>query len=372
MGETARTDLFDGREGVFANVLVTLAIQLAVVAVVLVLDALGFSQATGVIIFVLGVLLTALFTSDRVYCYAASALSVLCFNFFLVDPRYSLHVWGAEVPGTLAVMLVVALIASYLVTQMRKSARASTEASLKAQNEQLRADLLRSVSHDLRTPLTSISGNADMLLDQDIELTEQERVQILQAIYDDATWLTGMVENLLAVTRLDEGKVALRQEVELVDDVVEEAMRHVSRDAERHELVVVPSDELLLARMDPHIVVQVVVNLVNNAIAHTEQGSCIQITTSREGDFAAISVADDGEGVSDADKQYVFEPFYTTNRTAADSRRGIGLGLALCRTLVEAHGGTLRVEDAVPHGAVFTFTLPLVEVPESSRSEQDG
>ena len=156
--------------------------------------------------------------------------------------------------------------------------------------------------------------------------------------------------------------MSLRREPEIVDDVVEEAMRHVSRDAGLHRLVIVPSDELLLARMDAQVIVQVLVNLVNNAIAHTDDGSTITISTQRAGGFVEICVADDGLGVSDADKLRVFEPFYTTGRAVADGRRGIGLGLTLCRSIVEAHGGAMRVDDVEPHGAAFVFSLPLVEM----------
>ena len=357
-----RADSYDSGKEVAYDLGVTCVLQALAVLVAMAFDGLGLSEATVVIVFVLGVLLTAIFTTGRIYCLAASVLSILCFNFFLVEPRFSFRIRGAEVPGTIAVMFVVALIASYLVTQMRENARKSADASFKARNEQLRADLLRSVSHDLRTPLTSISGNADMLLDEGAELTASQRRQLVQDIYEDATWLKGMVENLLAVTRLEDGEVSLRREPEIVDDVVEEAMRHVSRDAGLHRLVIVPSDELLLARMDAQVIVQVLVNLVNNAIAHTDDGSTITISTQRAGGFVEICVADDGLGVSDADKLRVFEPFYTTGRAVADGRRGIGLGLTLCRSIVEAHGGVMRVDDVEPHGAAFVFSLPLVEM----------
>jgi len=357
-----------GRAGVAVDVVVSVAIQALTVVVAMALDALGFSEAATVIVFVLGVLLTAEFTTRPVYCLVASVLSILCFNFFLAYPRFTFRIEGTGVPGTIVVMFVVALFASYLVMRMRENERKSAEASLKAQNEQLRANLLRSVSHDLRTPLTAITGNADMLLDNSANLTDEERRRLVHDVYDDATWLVGVVENLLAVTRLEEGEVLLNRNVELVDDVVEEAMRHVSRDASQHHIVVEPSGELLLARMDAQVIVQVVVNLVNNAIGHTQQGSRIVIGVRREGDFAVVSVADDGPGVSDADKRHVFEPFYTTGGISTDSRRGIGLGLSLCRSLVEAHGGTMRVEDVQPHGARFSFTLPLVDLPGQQAS----
>jgi two-component system sensor histidine kinase KdpD len=227
------------------------------------------------------------------------------------------------------------------------------------------------VSHDLRTPLTAITGNADMLLDNSANLTDEERRRLVHDVYEDATWLVGVVENLLAVTRLEEGQVLLNHNVELVDDVVEEAMRHVSRDASKHHIVVEPSGELLLARMDAQVIVQVVVNLVNNAIGHTQEGSHIVIRVRREGGYALVSVQDDGPGVGDDDKRRVFEPFYTTGGISTDSHRGIGLGLSLCRSLVEAHGGAMRVEDVQPHGALFAFTLPLEDLPNEEMSKEE-
>lgn len=324
------------------------------------LDGLGLPDATNVIVFVLGVLVTTILTNGLRYSLMASLLSILSYNFFLIAPRFTLAIDGLDYLGTISAMIVFALLANYLVSRLRKSARQSTEASLMAQREQLRANMLRSVSHDLRTPLTSIIGSAEMLLDEEAHLEEGSRRQLVEDIRDDATWLRTMVENLLAVTRIEDGKVSLDVGIELVDDVIEEAMRHISRDAQGHQIMVEPSKELLLARMDPQVVVQVIVNLVDNAIAHTQPGSTITISSSREGRMVAISVADDGPGIAEGDKTRIFELFYTGSD--ADASRGTGIGLALCKSVVEALGGTIRVEDVDPHGSRFVFTLPAEEV----------
>lgn len=351
------------RRGVIYNATVMLALQAGAAVGAICLDALGFTEATVVIVFVLSVLLTAVFTTEVSYCLAAAILSILSFNYFLVTPRFSFRIQGADVPGTMAVMFVVALVASYLVMRVRASDQKYADAQLVAQNEQLRSDLLRSVSHDLRTPLTAISGNADILLDEDADLGDEQRRLLLQGIYDDATWLNAVVENLLTVTRLEDGYVALHKEVESVDEVVEGALSHISSDARKHTIVFTPSAEILLARMDARVMVQVVVNLVNNAIAHTQEGSHIDVFVWRDNDKAAVSVADDGPGISSEDLPHIFDTFYTTSKLVADGRRGFGLGLPLCKSIVEAHDGELRFDAAKPHGAVFTFTLPLEEVP---------
>ncbi len=350
------------RHGIAYNAVVTVGLQLVVALCGIALDTLGFSEATVVIIYVLGVLLTAVFTTTIHYCLAAAVLSILSFNYYFVEPRFSFRIEEADVPGTMVAMFAFALVAGYLVMQVRTSEHKSAEARLMAQNEQLRADLLRSVSHDLRTPLTSISGNADMLLDNSATLSEAERLLLTKNIYEDATWLTGVVENLLMVTRFEHGRVSLSREVELLDDVVEDALRHVSPDASKHDIEYCPASELLLVRVDGHVMVQVVVNLVNNAITHTQGGSHIKIMAQREGEFAIVSVEDNGPGISPEDQPHIFEPFYTTRRVVADGRRGFGLGLPLCRAIVEAHGGTLCYRQAEPHGTVFSFSLPLEEV----------
>ena len=343
--------------------MVTLVCQIVSSGLAIALDLLGFPDATCVIVFTLGVLFTAIFTVGWRYSLMASVLSILSYNYFLIAPRLSLQIEGRDYAGTISAMFLFALVASLLVESLRTNAQALMESSLVAQREQLRANMLRSVSHDLRTPLTSISGNADMLLDENAELTDEVRRKLLQDIYDDATWLTTTVQNLLAVTRLEDGTVDLSKDIELIDDVIEEAMRHISRDAARHAVVVEPSSQLLLAHMDPQVIVQVIVNLVNNAIMHTPEGSRIVISTHREGSFAAISVADDGPGIADADKEQIFDSFYTSRERRADVDRSVGLGLSLCRSIVHAHGGSIRVEDVQPHGANFIFTLPIEEAP---------
>ena len=352
------------RVGVGANVAITVALQFFAAGLALLLDSLGFSEATTVIVFVLGVLLTSVLTTAVQYCLVASVLSILCYNYFLVEPRFSFRIEGADVPGTMLAMFVVALVSGYVVRQMRLSAQASAEAQLRAQDERLRAELLRSVSHDLRTPLTSISGNADMLLDSSLQLDDESRRGLVADVYNDATWLTNVVENLLTITRIEEGKLSIRGTVELVDDVVESALAHVSSDVRQHELSFEPSGEMLLARMDAAMMVQVVVNLVNNAIHHTSHGSSILVSVERLPGRVAVSVCDDGPGIDEHDREHIFDEFYTSGNVLADGRRGIGLGLSLCKSIVEMHGGEIWVAAVEPHGAMFTFTLPLEELPQ--------
>ena len=230
-----------------------------------------------------------------------------------------------------------------------------------AKNEQMRADLLRAISHDLRTPLCSISGNADMLVNSGARLDEDTKAQIYTDIYDDSEWLIGVVENLLSITRLNDGRLKIKFTDQLLDEVIAESLRHINKKHDDYKIVT-DCEELVLARMDVRLIIQVLVNLIDNAIKYTPPGSIICIRGSKADGKAQISVEDNGPGIPNEMKPHIFEMFYTGKTTIADSHRSLGLGLALCRSIIEEHKGTLVLTDHAPHGCNFIFTLPLSEV----------
>ena len=252
-----------------------------------------------------------------------------------------------------------------LALENDKNVREKEEAAILAKNEQLRANLLRTISHDLRTPLTSISGNANNLLYNESCLDAQMRRQIYGDIYDDSMWLIDLVENLLSVTRIEEGRMQIRQSAELVDEVIREALKHTGQSRTGRTIKVEEEDELILAKMDARLIVQVLINLIGNAVKYTPQGTDITVQAKKEkteNSQVIISVCDLGDGIPDDRKERVFDMFYTGSDQVADSRRSLGLGLGLCRSIINAHGGKIWISDNIPHGAVVTFTLPAEEV----------
>ena len=249
-----------------------------------------------------------------------------------------------------------------LTLENSRNAKEKEAAKLQAENEKLRANLLRSISHDLRTPLTSISGNAGMLL-SDLEKLDNDTIrQMCGDIYDDSAWLTNLVENLLAVTKIEEGRMRLQKQPHLVEEIITEALQHISRKQTEHTVTVHHENELLLARCDARLIIQVIINLVDNAIKHTPAGSHITITTKQNGQHTEISVADNGAGIPDSEKEKVFQMFYSGSNPIADCRRSLGLGLSLCKSIITAHGGEISVTDNAPAGTIFTFTIPSGEV----------
>ena len=200
-----------------------------------------------------------------------------------------------------------------------------------------------------------------MLLGNSDRLDEATKHQIYSDIYDDSEWLIGVVENLLSITRLNDGRLKFKFTDQLLDEVIAESLRHISRKHDDYKIVA-DCEELVLVRMDVRLIMQVLVNLIDNAIKYTPPGSVICIRGIKTEGKAQISVEDNGPGIADEMKSHIFEMFYTGKTTIADSHRSLGLGLALCHSIIEAHEGELTLKDNYPHGCIFVFTLPLSEV----------
>lgn len=232
------------------------------------------------------------------------------------------------------------------------------EMYLQAKNEQLRSNLLRSISHDLRTPLTSISGNADFLMNNATKIDLEKKQEIYSNIYDDSIWLINLVENILSVTRIENGTMKLNLQTELLDDIINEALKHINRRKKHHQIIFTETNDILMVKVDAKLLVQVFINIIDNALKYTPENSQIIISTVRKQNQIAISIADNGKGIPDEAKAKIFDMFFSANMKVADSRRGMGLGLSLCKSIITAHGGTIIVENNKPQGTIFTFTVP--------------
>ena len=249
-----------------------------------------------------------------------------------------------------------------LALENRHNEEEKKKVEIEAENQKLRANLLRMISHDLRTPLTSIAGNADQLKENYERLDATERQQIFSDIAEDADWLTSLVENVLSVTKIEEGSAHLNCSVQLVDDVIQEAIQPFLRKKDQHTLDVQCSDELIMAKMDVRLIIQVLVNLIDNAWKYTPIGTKIIVQTYKKNNRVYFHVKDNGKGLPKEVRDHIFDMFYTGQTKSSDDRRSLGLGLALCKSVVQAHQGSIHVQDAQPHGCDFYFDLPIVEV----------
>ena len=191
-------------------------------------------------------------------------------------------------------------------------------------------------------------------------MDDGDKQAVLTDIYDDSIWLIRLVENLLAITKIGEGRMRLNMTTELVDEVITESLRHIR--SKTHTIETDFGDDILLTQMDARLVSQVIVNLVDNAVKYTPEGAKIRISAEKQGETIMVRVADNGPGITDEMKPKVFDMFYIGNTKIADCRRSMGLGLHLCKSIINLHGGEITVTDNTPQGCVFAFTLPTSEV----------
>ncbi|MEG0239061.1 sensor histidine kinase KdpD [Anaerorhabdus sp.] len=248
-----------------------------------------------------------------------------------------------------------------LALESQRAIKEREDAAVLAKNEQLRANLLRAISHDLRTPLTSISGSANILLASEDAMDSETKKKLYTDIYDDSLWLINLVENLLSVTRIEDGTMNLKCTSELIDEVITEAMNHVNRNKGHHKITVHHPDEFIFVKMDARLIIQVIINIVDNAIKYTPDGSEIVVDVKKK-DNVILEISDNGPGIPDDAKAKIFDMFFTGTSKIVDSRRSMGLGLALCKSIITAHGGEISVHDNKPQGTIFRCTLPLEEV----------
>lgn len=228
-------------------------------------------------------------------------------------------------------------------------------AQLEIERERLKSDLLRSVSHDLRTPLAGILGAASTVIENYDQLADDIRKDFLQEICADAEWLNHLVDNILSMTRFSEGKVVLKREMEAVEELVAGAVLRIKKRTQKKEINTSIPDELIMIPVEGILIEQVIVNLLDNAVKHTPENAKIQVTVERKGGEIIFSVLDNGPGIGEAELPFVFDRFYTS---AKQARRGFGLGLAICKSIVEAHGGKITALNDPKGGALFRFTLP--------------
>ena len=272
---------------------------------------------------------------------------------------------GYSIPDAFEKNLMIAILSECGLSQERiRLQEERNKAALQTQKERLQANLLRAVSHDLRTPLTNISGSADMLMQEESALDPAIRKKLYTAIYDDTNWLINMTENLLVATHLETDKESFKISPELIEDLFQSVVAHLDRRAAEHHISVHLKDVTLMAAMNARLIQRVIINIMNNAIQYTPKESNIELSAVKKGNVVQISVTDDGPGIPDDAKRHLFDLFYTAGQGKADCQRGLGLGLNLCQSIVAMHGGKIDVLDHMPAGTTFQFTLPLVSAEE--------
>lgn len=334
---------------------IAFGLYLAAVMLCLFLRNIDLHQDTTyvAVIFLLDVFLTAYWTNGYVLGIITAVAGVFSVDYIFTYPYWHISFTLTGFPLTFLVMMTISVLTAAVTSRAKQTEAVRRE----AEKEKMYADLLRAVSHDIRTPLTGIVGATNVLLEQDVELTQEQRLQLLRSTNEDAQWLIRIVENLLSITRISSEEAKVKKEPEPAEEVIESAVAKTHKHYPEVDIRVHLPDELMMVPMDPLLMEQVLVNLMENAVIHGETHH-IDVTLSSEGNCAVFTVADDGRGIPQHLLPRLFDGSARSDRSS-DGKRSMGIGLSVCRTIVLAHGGVIRGDNRQEGGAVFTVTLPM-------------
>lgn len=308
-------------------------------------------------IFILAVFLASRFTDGYVYGIVASVLGVLGVNYVFTYPYMAFNFTLTGYPIAILSMLVVSIVTSAMMTEVKKS----QERRMEAEMEKMRGDLLRAVSHDIRTPLTSVLGTVTLLEESEEEILPEERKALLRGAKEDIQWLINMVVNLLTVTRIEGGsKARIVKQPEYMEEMIPDAVRKFRKRFPQQEVRVRVPEDPFPVPMDAILMEQVLINLMENAVIHGERGEELRLEISaQEGEGTAlITVRDNGVGIR-GDLLRRINKGKTVDPETGDNRRNMGIGLSVCYTIIRAHGGEMIADNAEGGGAEFTILLPL-------------
>ena len=321
------------------------------------------------IIYVLAVMLVARYTTGYIIGIIAAVFGVFFVNYVFTFPYMNFNFSIDGYPVTFLGMLLVSSITSTTTTRFKKQSQLLNEREkllVEAEKETMRANLLRAVSHDLRTPLTSIIGLADTALNDSPEMTEEKRRELLEGIREDANWLLNMVENLLSVTRIRVGDTHVNTSPEPLEEVVAEAVQRFRKRLPQTKVDVKVPDEFLMVPMDATLIEQVIINLLENAVYHSGTDEPIEFYVEKREAYVAFHIRDYGKGIDPERLKTIFDGAGIEPNASGDSHKGMGIGLTICKTIINAHNGTIEAANRLK-GAEFIFTLPLEEEEEHDK-----
>ncbi|MGI9148600.1 MAG: sensor histidine kinase [Chloroflexota bacterium] len=337
------------RLGRYVLVLATVAITIGVIALL----RLRFDLPTALLLYLVPIMLAAT-RWGRGPAVAAAVVSALGHDFFFIQPVGTLTVASPDEAVGLVLLLFTALVTAQLADTARHAATQEREAAIARRSDELKTSLLRSVTHDLRTPLASIKANVSGLLQPDVAYTDEDRAELLVAINEEADRLDGLVSNLLEASRLEAGVLTLNKQLQDLAELVQAVVARLRPLLDARPIRLALEQDLPLVACDYAQIDRALTNLIENAARHTPTGTPIEVSLAAERQGVCLRVIDHGPGVPLVDRERLFRPFERGHTGAS----GSGLGLSIARGLAEAHGGHLDVEDGPSGGACFCLTLP--------------
>ena len=340
------------------NMGVTMALLGGASLMCLLLNMFGLGDFAVPMVFVLAVLLTARMTDGFFYGLFASVVSVFGVNYIFTYPYLEFNFTITGYPVTFLTMFTVSTVVGMLTEQVKRQSRIEAE----AEKAKIKANLLRSVSHDLRTPLTSIIGSSSAVLENYDKFDDNVKRDLIEHVRDDAQWLMRLVENILSITRMKNGPAQISKQMEAAEEIAAEAVGKFKKRFSNVPVRVNVPDELVMVPMDAVLIEQVLINLMENAVLHGGPISQIEVGVCVRDTMAEFSVMDDGCGIDPKIMPRLFEELFPhAQEMSGDGRRSLGIGLSVCMSIVRAHGGKMSARNRAEGGACVSFTLPIEE-----------
>ncbi len=309
-------------------------------------------------VFVFAVFLISLITDGYVYGIAATLIAVFSVNYAFTYPYFNVDFSAPASIFSAGVMLIISLLTSAFTTKLKRWQALKME----GEKERMRANLLRAVSHDLRSPLTTIYGASSAILDNGESLTEAQKIKMVRGIKEDSEWLIRMVENLLSITRIDSGKVKLIKTPTVLEELIDSVIVKFKKRYPEQKVELELPDELVLIPMDAILIEQVIINMLENSVHHAGDFTRLSLKVSVWGGKAVFEISDNGCGIEKERLDSIFMGYYEKDPETADTqKRNAGIGLSVCATIIKAHGGTITAENGEDGGAVFRFDLATEE-----------
>lgn len=320
------------------------------------------NSANIALVYILALVLVSRFSAGYWYGVAGSLFAVVCVNYLFTYPYFQINFTLTGYPVTFLGMLAITLLTSTMTSHLAKQSQVIAEREkflAEAEREKMRANLLRAISHDLRTPLTGMIGNSSVYLENQTHLSDAEKTEIITNIYNDSNWLLNMVENLLTITRIKGDNLSINTSKESVEEVLAEALQKLHKRYPDKEILASVPDEFILLPMDAILIEQVIINLLENAIVHSGSTRPIELRVEDTPQNVAFIIKDYGVGIPPHRLPNLFDGSSYTPSQTSDAHKGMGIGLSICKTIITAHRGTLTGRNH-EEGAEFTFTLPKV------------
>lgn len=340
-------------KNVLHDIMVTILL-LAVTFLVCTVDVLRESSVAPTLIFIVAVALTARLTSHYIYGAIASLISVFCVNYAFTRPFFTFYFALSDLLPSLITMLAISGIISALTTQSKERAKLESD----IEKEKNTANLLRSISHDVRTPLTSIIGASSAFLESGERLSEQDQHMLISDIRSEADRLIKMMENILSVTKINSSGAEIEKTLEIAEEILAQAAGKFKKQHPDIQLLVAVPDHVIFIPMDATLIEQVILNILENSVTHGKS-SVIQIRVKNETKKIRVEIEDNGVGIQQKILPHLFDGTLLPNREAnQDKKRNMGIGLSVCMTIIKAHHGDLIAHNKKNGGAVFEFTLP--------------